>query len=86
MEKKLLVSLRAGDPARTDAGGFHACLFGCGNNTIDSLLMQSGVANDSAFADLALFQLELRLYQDQEIGSCDCRGNNRRKDFAHGDE
>ena len=49
---------------------------------LDGFFVQRGVANDPAFADFALFQLELRLDQNQKIAPGAAMRNDRRQNLA----
>ena len=60
VEKKLDVSFRARDVALANPYDLEPCLRRRFLNSRDRLLMQLCVADDSAFAYLALLQLKLR--------------------------
>ena len=73
MEEKLLVALGAEDRAvgdsRGESGGFDGSA-----DAVASGLVQSGVANDAAFTDVATSDLELRLHEDDHFAA---RGEQR---------
>lgn len=50
-------------------------------HALDGLFVQRRIANDASLADLALFQLELRLYQQQVVCSDSPKGRHRRDHF-----
>src|SRR5215470_17772734 len=55
-------------------------------NTSANLLVQTGIADDSAFADIGSTDLELRLDESDQLRRRRCKGKRRREHHLEADE
>ena len=77
VQKKLLVSFGPRQVAGLHADDFKTGFARRCSHAIDGFSMQRLVSDDSALADVPFFQLELRLYKNQKIGSRRPDSHNR---------
>src|SRR5713101_6403997 len=86
VQKILLIAFGAGDAAGAGAKNLQSELYGCSADGGDGFVMQCRAGDDASGADIFARQLELRLYQDKEIGAGFGSGQRGGQNFADGNE
>ena len=86
MEEEFEVAFGAGETARLHADREKIQGFRCGLDRKDCALMEGGVVDDPAGADVFTAEFELGLDKDEEIGGARGAGEGGRQDFGDGDE